>query len=154
MQAQLCAPKPRSSSLAPPFPCCSCRYRCFGHRMSWVACFGLPTELTNRPSPRAFPLLLFICSLTLWGWKQCRYSLQQKQAVLYFLFFGVSCLWRKKCRYEGLSLVGSSSCRQLSGSQLVLSLLVLNLHIKHMGLEHKIIQILLEAFYVGLYQNK
>lgn len=27
--------------------------------MSWVACFGLPTELTNRPSPRAFPLLLF-----------------------------------------------------------------------------------------------
>lgn len=55
-------------SLTPPFPCCSCRYRCLGHHLSWVACIGLQLSSPTVPHLSVpFPRCLFICSLTLWG---------------------------------------------------------------------------------------
>lgn len=91
----------------PPVPCCSCRYRCFRYHLSWAACSGFQQSSPAAPppplSPAAFPFVnshswLFIL-------------LSKNRLFFYFLFFGVSCLWRKKCKYEELSLVSSSSCR-------------------------------------------
>lgn len=52
-------PIPRPVSLTAPCPCSSC-YRCLGHPLSWVACLGLPSELTSLPPPSLPPIAFFI----------------------------------------------------------------------------------------------
>lgn len=105
MQAQLRAPKPRPSTLTPPrFSAAAAVTDVLGHCLSWMACLGLLTELTDRPSPRAFPLLLFHLFTHAVG----------LEAMLLFPLAKIGCslfpsLWsflfmEEKCKNEGLSV--------------------------------------------------
>lgn len=53
-------PSPGPRPPAPPFPGCGCRYRCFGHRLSWVACSGLRLSSPAAPPPSLPPVLFHV----------------------------------------------------------------------------------------------
>lgn len=79
VRAQLCILRSRPpSSLSCRCPCCSCWYRCLGAPLSWVACLGLPSELTSSPPPSlppfAFFFFLHLFNHIVGVGKRCRYS--------------------------------------------------------------------------------
>ena len=116
-------------SPTPPFPCCSCRYRCLGHHLSWVACIGLQLSSPTVPHLSVpFPRCLFICSLTLWGLEAMMLFSLARIRHFSISFSSKFPVYGEKSASmkEGLNLVGRSVVRWLVRFLSVLNFFTLN----------------------------